>query len=287
MPVGDIVGFAVIAGSRIILPAEIATIDATAQIPAIATIGTIQFANISIGTVEVGTVSLVLEAGTIGTILSGAVTATVPAIGTIGTIQAGNITASVSGGVLQSIATIGTLQSGNVTASVSGGQLTYVGTIGTIQSGNITGSIANGQLSSVGTVGVIATIGTIQSGHVSSDQISKLTNVATNAVITSATIATIVASNLQDLVVDIVYGTVVTGSIITAVIGVEPQTGIKTSTIVAGAWFAGTVVTGQRLVAPGPLGYEVAVTAYVATAGTINAGTATGVYVTAEQSATS
>ena len=209
MPVGDIVGFAVIAGSRIILPAEIATIDATAQIPAIATIGTIQFANISIGTVEVGTVTAVIDLGTIGTIISG-----------------------------------------------------YVN------------------------VGFVGTIGTLQAGYVSSDQISKLTNVATNAVITSATIATIVASNLQDLVVDVVYGTVVTGSIITAVIGVEPQTGIKTSTITAGSWFAGTVVTGQRIVAPGPLGYEVAVTAYVATAGTINAGTATGVYITAEQSAT-
>src|SRR5579883_1272179 len=69
MPVGDVVGFAVIAGSRIILPAEIATIDASAQIPAIATIGTIQFANISVGTVEVGTISVLLEAGTVGTIL--------------------------------------------------------------------------------------------------------------------------------------------------------------------------------------------------------------------------
>jgi len=88
------------------------------------------------------------------------------------------------------------------------------------------------------------------------------------------------------LVVDVVYGTVVTGSIITSVIGVEPQSGIMTSTITAGSWFAGTVVTGQRLVAPGPLGYEVAINTYVATAGTINAGTATGVYVTAEQSTT-
>jgi hypothetical protein len=258
---GQIVGFAVIAGSRIILPTEMATIDSSVSLPSIATVGTIQFANISVGTVEVGTVTAVIDLGTIGTIISGYVN--VGFVGTIGTLQAGSISATVSGA------------------------LDSVGTVGTIQSGNITGSISGGQLSSVGTVGVIATIGTIRSGYVSSDQISKLTNVATNAVITSATIATIVASNLQDLVVDVVYGTVVTGSIITAVIGVEPQTGIKTSTIVAGSWFAGTVVTGQRIVAPGPLGYKVAVTAYVATAGTINAGTATGVYVTAEQSATS
>src|SRR5579883_1905512 len=101
MPVGDVVGFAVIAGSRIILPAEIATIDASAQIPAIATIGTIQFANISVGTVEVGTISVLLEAGTVGT---------------IGTIQSGNVSASITGGILQDIATIGTIVSGYVSA---------------------------------------------------------------------------------------------------------------------------------------------------------------------------
>src|SRR5579875_660206 len=75
MPVGDVVGFGVIAGSKIILPAEIATVAASAQIPAIATIGTIQFANISVGTGEVGPISVLLEAGTIGTIVSGYVSA--------------------------------------------------------------------------------------------------------------------------------------------------------------------------------------------------------------------
>src|SRR5579875_3668838 len=99
MPVGDVVCFAVIAGSRIILPAEIVTIDASAQIPAIATIGTIQFANISVGTVEVGTISVRLEAGTVSTIFSGYETDTtaggaigsVGAIATIGTLRAGNV----------------------------------------------------------------------------------------------------------------------------------------------------------------------------------------------------
>src|SRR5579875_2530822 len=61
------------------------------------------------------------------------------------------------------------------------------------------------------------------------------------------TIGTLLAQNLQDLVVDAVYGTVLTGSIQTSVVGVEPRTGVKTSTIVAGSWFAGTLVTGQRL----------------------------------------
>src|SRR5579875_1436543 len=212
MPVGDVVGFAVIAGSRIILPAEIATIDASAQIPAIATIGTIQFANISVGTVEVGTISVLLEAGTVGTIRS---------------IQSGNVSASRTGGRLQDI----------------------------------------------------ATIGTIVSGYVSADRIFKQTNVVTSAFTGSfvgTTIGTLLAQNLQDLVVDAVYGTVLTGSIQTSVVGVEPQTGVKTSTIVAGSWFAGTLVTGQRLVAAGPLGAEVAVV--VAATGTVQ-----GVWVTAQQ----
>src|SRR5579883_1136042 len=112
MPVGDVVGFAVIAGSRIILPAEIATIDASAQIPAIATIGTIQFANISVGTVEVGTISVLLEAGTVGTIVG--TIRPIESVGTIGTIQSGNVSASITGGILQDIATIGTIVSGYV-----------------------------------------------------------------------------------------------------------------------------------------------------------------------------
>src|SRR5579875_2955380 len=111
MPVGDVVGFAVIAGSRIILHAEIATIDASAQIPAIATIGTIQFANISVGTVEVGTISVLLQAGNVSaTILSGhldyvgTIVGTIrpiESVGTIGTIQSGNVSASITGGILQ------------------------------------------------------------------------------------------------------------------------------------------------------------------------------------------
>src|SRR5579875_2536941 len=87
---------------------------------------------------------------------------------------------------------------------------------------------------------------------------------------------TLIALNMQDLVVDAVYGTVLTGSIQTSVVGVEPQTGVKTSTIVASSWFAGTLVTGQRLVAAGPLGAEVAVV--VAATGTVQ-----GVWVTAQQ----
>jgi hypothetical protein len=194
MPQPGIDGFAVISGTRIILPVEVATIDATVAIP--------------------------------------------------------------------SIATVGTIISGNVNASLTGATIM------------------------VGTVGVVGTVGTIQSGLVTGQQFFKQTNLVAASVITGSFSGTLTAQNLQDLVVDTIYGTVVTGSIISAVVGVEPQTGRQTSTIVAGGWFAGTLLTGQRLVAAGPLGALVAVNTYVATGGTLNAGTATGVYVTAEESTT-
>ena len=190
------------------------------------------------------------------------------------------MTASVSGGVLQDVGTVGFIGTvGTISSAISVSPVAAVGTVGTLQSGNVTASIASGVLQYVGSIGTIINPVTVS-------QAFTQTNIATNAVITSATVGTLAARSLQDLVVDVVYGTVVTGSIITSVIGVEPQTGIQTSTIVAGSWFAGTLVAGQRLVAKGPLGALVAISTYVATAGTINAGTATGVYVTAEQSTT-
>jgi hypothetical protein len=209
----------------------------------------------------------------------------------IATIDSGAVTATVSSGQLSDVGTIGTILS-----PVSVGAIAAIGTIGTIQAGLVTATVASGQLSDVGTIGTIlspvavgqissvSTIGTIQSGLVTGQQFFKQTNLVTASVITGSFSGTLVAQNLQDLVVDAVYGTVVTGSIISAVVGVEPQTGRQISTIVAGDWFAGTLLTGQRLVAAGPLGALVAVNIYVATAGTLNAGTVQAVSVTAEQS---
>ena len=111
-----------------------------------------------------------------------------------------------------------------------------------------------------------------------------LVTILANAVVFSSIAATLSAASLQDLVVDLKYGTVVTGSINTTVQGVEPQTGLQTSTIVAGGWFAGTVVTTQRLVAGGPLGALVAVVPQNALGGTIGAGSLQGVYITAQLS---
>ena len=151
-----IAGFAVIAGTRIILPVEVSSIDGSVVLPAIATIGTIQFANISVGTVEVGTVSVVVETDYIGT---------------LGSIQSlPPVAASISGGILQDVGTIGTIVSGAVSATITGGNIPFVGTVGTLQAGNVSASITGGQLANVGTVGTIFSplaIGTILSGVVS------------------------------------------------------------------------------------------------------------------------
>ena len=111
-----------------------------------------------------------------------------------------------------------------------------------------------------------------------------LSTILANAVVFASIAATLSAASLQDLVVDLKYGTVVTGSINTTVQGVEPQTGLQTSTIIAGGWFAGTAVTTQRLVAGGPLGALVAVVPQNALGGTIGAGSIQGVYITAQLS---
>jgi hypothetical protein len=154
-------GFAVISGTRIILPVEVSSIDGSVSLPSIGTIGTIQFANISVGTVVVGTVAIVLDTGTVGF------------VGTIGSIQAGAVTATVSGGLLADVGTVGTLQAqsniavASLVGSIGSPILIGGGTISTLQAGNVTASVSGGQLSDVGTVGTIqspvAVVGTVQS----------------------------------------------------------------------------------------------------------------------------
>lgn len=85
MPAPEITGFAVLAGSRIIVPVEVASLDASAGIPSVGTIGTLLSGHINTDT------------GTIGTIISGAITATILSgqlanVGTIGTILSGQVT---------------------------------------------------------------------------------------------------------------------------------------------------------------------------------------------------
>ena len=142
-------------------------------------------------------------------------------------------------------------------------------------------------LSSIGTVGTIASpvsvIGSVSISNVpavTSQYQFKMTNILSypfGSIYGGVTTSTLIAGSLQSLVVDISYGTVLAGNISTYVLGVDPQTGLITGTIVAGNWYSGTVIATQRLVASGPLGYEIAVQVY-------STGSISGVFVTAEQS---
>ena len=215
--------------------------------------------------------------GVTGTISSGQLAD----VGTIGTIISGQVTASISAGALADVGTIGTIISGQVTASISSGQLTDVATIGTILAPLSIGTI----LSPLGiTVTSIATIGTIQWGQVTVQQQIAQTNILGGVTVVTGTAvaSTLLARTLQDLEVDSVYGTVVSGSIQSVVFGVEPQSNVKTSTIVSGDWYNGTVQTGQRIIALGPLGAK-----FVVGLNTGATSTILGVYLTAVQTTTS
>ena len=219
-----------------------------------------------------------------GTIVIGTAVATLVAQVNGGTISVASVLSPVT---VQGTVIVGTIQVPEIVnvATISNAPLI------TVQGNVNVGTIANSPLITVGTIlnAPQVTVGTILNpvvvatiltpSQVINNQNFRQTNILTNATITTSGAATLTAGAFQDLVVDVVYGTVISGSIQTVIMGVEPQSGIQTSTIVAGAWFAGTIVTGQRLVATGPLGALVAVVWNVPAASTI-----TGVFITAEQS---
>jgi hypothetical protein len=103
------------------------------------------------------------------------------------------------------------------------------------------------------------------------------TNLASGVTLTSSSTNILATGTLQNLVLDVVYGTVAVGSIQTSIWGVEPQSRVLTSVLVQGSWYSGTVQAGQRLVASAPLGAQVAVINTVI-------GRVMDVYITAEQS---
>jgi len=108
-------------------------------------------------------------------------------------------------------------------------------------------------------------------------------------VVSSSGASTLVLGSLQDLVVDAVFGTCIpfnVSSIFPAVMAVDPNSGFQTGTVVGSRWFAGTLRSGDRLVARGPLGYLVAVAWTLALGGTLGVGTVTNVYLTAQQTET-
>jgi len=282
----------------ILTPIQVGTI----QVPEVVSISTIANSPLVTvqGNVNVGTISnapLVTAQGAVSASITNAISvATIqnaPLVTVQGNVGVSNV-ATISNAPLVTVQgnvnvgtianapliTVGTiLNSPQVTAQVTISTIPYVGTIANAPLITV-GTILNAPQVTVGTIlnpVVVATI--LTPSQVINNQNFRQTNILTNATITTSGAATLTAGAFQDLVVDVVYGTVISGSIQTVIKGVEPQSGIQTSTVVAGDWFAGTIVTGQRLVAAGPLGALVAVVWNVPAASTI-----TGVFITAEQS---
>ena len=160
-----------------------------------------------------------------------------------------------------------------------------IGTIGTLQSGGGGG----GSTTYLGTLAFVGTIGTIESLNIAATISSPVTalqaylrsTILANVSVITSGAATLMCATLQDMVVDVVYGTVVAGSILTSVVGVEPTRSLQTGTLTTGVWFAGTVQGAERQIVLGPLGELVAVKYTVPGSSSI-----LGVTITAEQSTT-
>lgn len=155
----QITGYTVLSGSRILVPSHIATIEPTVRLPV------------------VGTLDIAIELATVGTIVSGNMTASVSSgvldrvgqVGTVNLLDTVNRVGSITSGVVDQarfVGTIGTIVGGKVTASVSSGvvdQARYVGTVGTIVEGKVTASLSSGVIDLaryVGTVGVVGSLST-------------------------------------------------------------------------------------------------------------------------------
>lgn len=105
----------------------------------------------------------------------------------------------------------------------------------------------------------------------------RMATILTNAVLTSDGASTLVTPHHQSITIDTVFGAT-SGSIDISLMGVEPQTGIQTSTILSSGWLSATVQSGVRIASSSgqfPLGYEVAVKWVVS-------GSIPNVYMTAE-----
>ena len=271
----SISGYEILAGTRILIPVDIASIQPGIIIPIT-------------GTVNVGSVNAVIDVATLNAVID---VATIQTVGTVGiittlatienaplvTIQ-GTITASVA-----SLVTIGTIENAPL-VTVQGtlsASLEYAVTVGTIDNAplvTVQGAVSASVEYPVTVAGTVDVATLLNQPGVTDFNAYKQTNILTNQTVIAGGSSTLTAQALQDAVVDVVYGTVVAGSIQTAVIGVDPQSGVQTGTITAGSWFAGTQQTGQRLVAAGPLGGEIAVAWDAPSASILN------VYITAEQS---
>jgi len=182
-----------------------------------------------------------------------------------GTVQIGN---QIQIGTVQVVLDVATINTITGTVDVSG----------TIEIGTIEQPVTIATVLNPSSV-----FGTVQIGTIFNDPLVTVQNTINqinilSGVTVSSSGATIIQmGRYQDLVIDIIYGTVLIGSIQTVVSGVEPQSGLNTSVLISGSWYAGTVISGQRLSLSKPNGVEVSVSWNVV-------GTVQQVYITAEQS---
>jgi len=243
MPTPSISGGVVISGASILLPIDLATIEPGVVMP-------VELEN---STIEVGTILMTVNVGTIDQII-------------------GTVLVQPVGGIIESIGTIENAPLVTVQGTINNFSGTGTFVIDGVAPGAIlpvSGSIViTGQTSAlnVNAVGTLFMLNTYVQ-----------TNLASGVTLTSSSTNILATGTLQNLVLDVVYGTVVVGSIQTSIWGVEPQSQTLTSVLVQGSWYSGTVQAGQRLVASAPLGAQVAVITTVI-------GTVMDVYITAEQS---
>ena len=218
------------------------------EVSVVATIGTIESANIS---VTVPPISTIAYLATVGTVESGYNPAY---IGTIGTILSADISVTVPPiSTILFLATIGTLVSGQVSASIESGAMQYIATIGTI-------------------LGASAS-GTIIFGTVTKESLWSMATLQQNASIVGGFTSTFDMLYWSQVSVNIVAGTVTSGSMQAAVMAVDPISQLVVSSIVSSDW----LVSGfrQRISADIIAGETLAVSATVI-------GTVTGLTVSAE-----
>ena len=260
----QISGFTVLSGSRILVPSQIATIEPTVKLPV------------------VGTLELVIEMATVGTIVSGAITASIEGgvtdltryVGTVdrvGTIQGGVIheIGTIKSGIInrvEAIDQLGSIAEGKLTASVSGGVINQVGSI---SEGKVTASISGGKVDEIGTITsgkvAIATVGVeidprnIRRLTVVDDWVSilrgyEVATIASGGSLIGMQAATIEVLRHSELGVDFYAGSITAGSVQIRVERLEPQSGNPTELLASSEWLAPTSPMGTAIALTSPLG---------------------------------
>ena len=240
----QISGFTVLSGSRILAPCQIATIEPTVKLPV------------------VGTLELVIEMATVGTVVSGAITASIEGgvtdltryVGTVdkvGTIQGGIIheIGSIKSGIInkvEAIDQVGSISEGKLTASISGGEINEIGTI-------VSGKVA------IATVGTEIDPRNIRRLTVVDDWVSVLrgyevATIASGGSLTGMQAATIEVLRHNELGVDFYAGSITAGSVQIRVERLEPQSGNPTQLLASSEWLVPTSPMGTAIALMSPLG---------------------------------